>query len=73
VVARSPEPDPTGRANLSYASSTQLYRLNQNAAPAWITAYANGPARGGDDGYQRAVVESGIALPNMLIRSMSYF
>lgn len=73
VVARSPEPDPTGMANLSYASSNQLYRLNQNAAPAWITGYVAGAARGGDDGYQRAVVESGIALPNMLIRSMSYF
>lgn len=71
VVARSPEPDPTGLANMRYGVASQLLRLNQSAAPAWVTAEAT--ARGGDDGYQRAVVESSVGLPNMLTRTISYF
>lgn len=69
VVARSPDPDPTGNANLVYEPGSPLYTRNQVVAPDWVPVAP--PPRG--DGYQRSVVESTVALPNMLTRSVSYF
>jgi type IV pilus assembly protein PilW len=69
VIARSPEPDLQGRSNLGYTAGSPLFRLNQNAAPAWITAQM----AGGNDGYQRAFADTSVNLPNMTTRTMTYF
>lgn len=70
VVARSPEPDPATSSNLRWIAGSPLFRMNQTAAPAWITAKAR---PGGDDGYQRAVVDTDVVLHNMLTRTVSYY
>lgn len=64
LVARSPEPDPTTSANLVWTAGSPLLRLNQSTAPAWVTA---------DGGYQRAILETSVTLPNMTVRALSYF
>jgi type IV pilus assembly protein PilW len=64
LVARSPEPDPASSANLVWSAGSPLYRLNQSATPAWVPA---------DGGYQRAVLETSVTLPNMTVRALSYF
>ena len=69
VVARSPEPDATGPSNLSWTTGSRLYRLNQNAAPTWIT----GSMVGGNDGYQRAFADTTVNLPNMTARTITFF
>lgn len=70
-VARAPSPDNTVRANLRYVTGSPLYRQNQNAAPAWVTGELTN--LGGDDGYQRTVVETSVALPNMTARTLNYY
>lgn len=70
LVARSPEPDPTGPSNLRYDANSQVWGLNQTIAPAWVTS-ASVPR--GDDGFQRAVVQTGVNLPNMTNRTMIYY
>lgn len=72
LVTRSPLPDNTRVANMRYGAGSPLYRLNQNAAPTWITAEATATATG-DDGYQRSVVETSVSLPNMTARTMTYY
>jgi type IV pilus assembly protein PilW len=64
LVARSPEPDPSSSANLVWGAGSSLLRLNQSATPAWVPA---------DGGYQRAVLETSVTLPNMTVRALSYF
>jgi len=64
LVARSPEPDPGASANLVWGAGSPLLRLNQDAAPLWVTP---------DGGYQRTVVETSVNLQNMTVRAMSYF
>lgn len=66
LVARSPEPDPTGSANLRYAPGSPLWILNFNDPPDWITDYA--AAQGGDDRFQRAVLRTTVAVPNLAAR-----
>lgn len=60
VVARSPDPEPR------IAGTGLLLGLNQTSRPAWAGAVAN-------DGFQRVRFESRIALPNMVVRGMTYF
>jgi type IV pilus assembly protein PilW len=69
VIARSPEPELQGRSNLGYTAGSPLFRLNQSAAPAWITDQM----AGGNDGYQRAFADTSVNLPNMTTRTMTYF
>lgn len=69
IVARSPEPDATGPSNLGWTAGSPLFRLNQDTAPAWITD----AIVGGNDGYQRAFADTGVNLPNMTARTMTYF
>ena len=64
LVARSPEPDPSASANLTWAPGSRLFRMNQNARPAWVPV---------DGGYQRTVLDSAVSLPNMTVRAMTYF
>ncbi len=66
LVARSPEPDPATPANLRWDDPTpnRLFRGNQTSIPGWVP---------NDGGYQRVVLETGVTLPNMTIRAMSYF
>jgi type IV pilus assembly protein PilW len=69
VVARSPEPDAAGQSNLGWTAGSPLFRLNQSAAPAWIT----GAILGGNDGYQRAFADTSVNLPNMTARTITFF
>ncbi len=69
VVARSPTPEPGGRSNHSWTAGSSLFRLNQSGAPAWITDVMVD----GNDGYQRTVAETSVNLPNMTVRTMTYF
>ncbi len=59
IVARGPDPDPT-RAR----ADVLLPILNQNALPAWISA---------DVPYNRARVETTVAVRNMVARAMNDF
>jgi type IV pilus assembly protein PilW len=68
-LARSLETDIRGGASTRVDSFLPL--LNQSAAPTWITSYRN--ALGGQDGYQRVVLETSVLLPNMATRAMTYF
>jgi type IV pilus assembly protein PilW len=45
--------------------------LNQNLQPSWVSAYAS--SLGGHDGYQRVVLETTVATPNLNTRAMPYF
>ena len=66
ILARSPEPDATAKANLVVDSTFQM--LNQAGAPAWITG---APKRAfGTDGYQRVRVDATVNLPNLVVRSL---
>jgi type IV pilus assembly protein PilW len=67
VLARSLQTDVQGAG----LASRVLPILNQNAVPAWVSAYAT--ALGGHDGYERVVLETSVGLPNMSTRAMTYF
>lgn len=67
LLARSQEID----TRSSQRTALFLPLLNQNAVPAWVSAYAN--ALGGHDGFQRVVLDTTVALPNMGTRAMTYF
>lgn len=69
ISARAPTPDPDARA--TYAIAAGFTMLNLDTPPAWIEAFAD--ERGGDDGYQRVRLDSTVNLPNMLVRSITYF
>ena len=69
VVARSAEPESTSPSNLDWSAGSPLFRMNQSAAPAWITSQVVG----GRDGYQRAFADTSVNLPNMTTRTMTYF
>ena len=45
--------------------------LNQNLQPTWVSGYAT--SLGGHDGYQRVVLETTVATPNLNTRAMPYF
>lgn len=67
LLARSLDTETTGAAR----PNAFLPLLNQDALPSWVTAYQT--ALGGKDGYQRVVLETTVALPNMATRAMTYF
>jgi type IV pilus assembly protein PilW len=69
LVARSPEPDPSARANLVVDSGFTL--LNQSGAPSWVTGAPKLAAS--TDGYQRVRMDTTVSLPNMTVRSIPGF
>lgn len=69
VVARSPDQEISAASNLAWTAGSNLFQLNQDAAPPWITnAFV-----GGGDGYTRAVATTSILLPNMTTRTVTYY
>lgn len=68
LVARSPEPSADSAANLRYDPGSPLWILNFDTAPSWITTFAT--SRGGNDGYQRTILDTTIAVPNLASRGL---
>jgi type IV pilus assembly protein PilW len=68
LVARSPEPDPTGSSNLRYAANSPLWLMNFNALPAYISDYLS--ANGGNDRYLRAILNTTLEVPNLAARGI---
>lgn len=68
LVARSPEPSADSAANLRYDAGSPLWILNFDTAPSWITDFS--ASRAGNDGYQRTILDTTIAVPNLASRGL---
>jgi type IV pilus assembly protein PilW len=65
LVARSPEPDPQGIANLTYVANSPLWTMNFTSVPAWLAADLVADVR---DRYMRAIASTFVEVPNLASR-----